>query len=143
MLVCEATPLCRDAQLEVKGVASAASVAKADLQGQVHSFEVLLSQERSAHSLQVSQLQQQIEALESDKNSAVKHYDDLSKSMQCASSKADASSQVSSLKQEIEAVKQVLTPWCFTCGCHILNDMYLCCQLPTSMLLSTHRSESM
>lgn len=71
-------------------------------------MELLLSQEKSAHILQLTQLQQQVEALEADKNSAVQNYDDLSKSMQCASNKADgATSQVTHLQNEIEAVKQV------------------------------------
>ena len=74
-------------------------------------MELLLSQERSAHSLQLSQLQQQVEALEADKNAAVQNYDDLSKSMQCASSKADgATSQATQLQLEIDAVKQVQPP---------------------------------
>lgn len=99
---------CREAQIEAKGVASAASIAQADLQGQLHKMELVLSQEKSAHSFQLSQLQQQVEALEADKDASVKNYDDLSKSMQCASNKVDgATSQVSHLEQEIEAVKKV------------------------------------
>lgn len=73
-------------------------------------MEVLLSQEKSAYSFQLSQLQQQVEALEADKSSAVKNYEDLSKSMQCASNKADgATSQLTHLQHEIDSVKQVRT----------------------------------
>jgi chromosome segregation ATPase len=102
---------CREARIEAKGVASAAAVAQADLQGQLHNMELLISQEKSAHSCQISQLQQQVEALEADKSSAVKNYEDLSKSMQCASNKAEgATSQVMHLQNEIDAIKQVHTP---------------------------------
>jgi chromosome segregation ATPase len=100
--------LYREAQLESKGVASAASVTQAEMQGRVHSLEVRLSQEQAAHELQLSQLQQQVEALEADKAAALMKCDEVTKTMQTTTSKADgAATQVARLQQEIEIIHQV------------------------------------